>query len=330
MRALICRAWGDIDSLELGEMAAPEPGPGEILLDVVASSANFADTIMVAGKYQTKPDFPFAPGLEAAGRVAKVGTGVQGFQPGDPVMATLAHGGFAEQAIAAEAECWPLFEGMSFADGAAFTVAYLSTHLAIRWQGRLEAGETMLVLGAAGGSGLAAVEIGKAMGARVIAGASSDERLQAVREHGADEVVNYANENLKDRVMEMTDGKGADVCFDPVGGKLFDSALSALGWGGRFVHFGFVGGVPKVPANRLLVKHRSALGSSYRYFRWHKPELVVRSMAELGEFYKQGHLRPIITHRLPLEQGVEALRLLTERRAMGKVVVDVAPEEEGS
>ncbi len=330
MRALICRAWAGVETLEIGEMPAPAPGKGEILIDIVASSANFADTIMVGGNYQTKPDFPFAPGLEGAGRVAAVGAGVEDFKPGDKVMATLAHGGFADQAIAVEAECWHLFDGMNFADGAAFTIAYLTAHLAVRWQGRLESGETMLVLGAAGGSGLAAVEIGKAMGARVIAGASSDERLQAVREHGADEVVNYANENLKDRVMEMTDGKGADVCFDPVGGKLFDSALSALGWGGRFVHFGFVGGVPKVPANRLLVKHRSALGSSYRYFRWHKPELVVRSMAELGEFYKQGHLRPIITHRLPLEQGVEALRLLTERRAMGKVVVDVAPEEEGS
>ncbi len=325
MRALICRAWGDIETLELGEMAAPEPGPGEILLDVVASSANFADSIMVAGNYQTKPDFPFSPGLEAAGRVAKLGAGVEGFRPGDRVMATLAHGGFAEQAVAVAAEAWPLFEGMSFADGAAFTVAYLSAHLAIRWQGRLEAGETMLVLGAAGGSGLAAVEIGKAMGARVIAGASSDERLLAVRKHGADDVVNYATETLKDRVMALTDGRGADVCFDPVGGKLFDGALSSLGWGGRFIHFGFVGGVPQVPANRLLVKHRSALGSSYRYFRWHRPDLVQRSMAELGEFYGQGHLHPIISHRLPLEQGVEALRLLTERRAFGKVVLDIAP-----
>ncbi len=324
MRALICRAWGGIDTLELTEVAAPVPGPGEILLDVVATSANFADTIMVAGKYQTKPDFPFAPGLEAAGRVAKVGAGVEGFKPGDHVMATLAYGGFAEQAIAVVEEVWPLFKGMSFADGAAFTVAYLSAHLAIRWQGRLEAGETMLVLGAAGGSGLAAVEIGKAMGARVIAGASSDERLQAVREHGADEVVNYATESLKDKVLALTNGEGADVCFDPVGGKLFDGALSSLGWGGRFIHFGFVGGVPQVPANRLLVKHRSALGSSYRYFRWHRPDLVQRSMAELGEFYGQGHLHPIISHRLPLDQGVEALRLLTERRAIGKVVVDVA------
>ena len=326
MRALICRAWGDIDTLELAEVPAPVPGPGEILLDVVATSANFADSIMVAGNYQTKPAFPFGPGLEAAGRVRVLGDGVEGFQPGDPVMATLAHSGFAEQVIAKVVGTWPLFKGMSFAIGAAFPIAYLSAHLAIRWQGRLEAGECMLVLGAAGGSGMAAVEIGKAMGARVIAGASSDERLRAVREHGADEAVNYADENLKASVMALTDNRGADVCFDPVGGPLFDSALSSLGWGGRFLHFGFVAGVPQVPANRLLVKHRAALGSSLRYFQGHRPDLLARSMAELAEFYAQGRLRPMISHRLPLEQGVEALRLLTERRAFGKVVVEVAPE----
>ena len=327
MRALICQAWGAIDDLELADVAAPEPGPGELLLDVVASSANYADSIMVAGNYQTKPPFPFSPGLEAAGRVAQVGEGVDGVRPGDRVMAILAHGGFAEQAIAGADETWPLFEGMSFAEGAVFPVAYISAHAAIRWQGRLEAGETMLVLGAAGGAGLAAVEIGRAMGARVIAGASSDQRLETVRAHGADATVNYTTEDLKERVMALTDGKGADVCFDPIGAPLFDAALSALGWGGRYIHFGFVGGVPQVPANRLLVKHRSAVGSSLRFFRWHRPDLLQRSVADLAGFHAAGHLRPMISHRLPLERGVEALRLLTERRAFGKVVVDVAPED---
>jgi NADPH2:quinone reductase len=192
MRALICRAFGDIDTLELAELPAPEPGPGEVLLDVVASSANFADSIMVAGNYQTKPDFPFGPGLEASGRIRALGAGVEGFAPGDAVMATVPHSGFAEQAIAKAQMTWPLFDGMDFATAAAFPVAYLSAHAAIRWQGRLEAGECLLVLGAAGGSGMAAVEIGKAMGARVIAAASNDERLEAVRAHGADEIVNYA------------------------------------------------------------------------------------------------------------------------------------------
>lgn len=327
MRALICRAWGAIEGLELADVAAPEPGPGEVLLDVVASSANYADSIMVAGNYQTKPPFPFSPGLEAAGRVAQVGDGVDRFRPGDRVMAILPHGGFAEQAIAGADETWPLFEGMSFIEGAVFPVAYVSAHVAIRWQGRLEAGETMVVLGAAGGSGLAAVEIGRAMGARVIAGASSDERLDSVRAHGVDGAVNYTTEDLKERVMALTDGKGADVCFDPVGAPLFDAALSSLGWGGRYIHFGFVGGVPLVPANRLLVKNRSAVGSSLRYFRWHRPDLLQRSMADLARFYAAGHLRPMISHRLPLDRGVEALALLVERRAFGKVVIEVQPED---
>jgi len=327
MRALICRAWGELETLALADVPSPVPGKGELLIDVVASSANFADTIMVAGKYQTKPPFPFSPGLEAAGRVAAVGEGVTRFRPGDKVMAILAYGGFAEQAIAKEDETFPLFDGMRYVDGAIFPVAYISAHVALRWQGRLEAGETLLVLGAAGGSGLAAVEIGKAMGARVLAGASSDERLEEVKRHGADATVNYASEKLTERVMALTGDKGADVCFDPVGGKLFDAALSSLGWGGRFIHFGFVGGIPQVPANRLLVKHRSAMGSSLRYFRWHRPDLLRRSIEELGAQYAAGAYRPIVSHTLPLERGVEALKLLSDRRAFGKVVVEVRAQE---
>ena len=328
MRALICRNWGDIDTVELGEMPVPEPGPSQVLLDIVATSANYADAIMVAGNYQTKPEFPFAPGLEGAGLVAKLGKGVENLKVGDRVMAKLAHGGFAEQAVAEASETWSLFDRMSFVDGAAFAVAYLSAHVALRWQGRLEAGETLLVLGAAGGSGMAAVEIGKAMGARVIGAASSEEKLQAVLQHGADHAVNYSSGNLKDQVLELTGGEGVDVCFDPVGGDLFDSALSSLGWGGRHIHYGFVGGVPRVPANRLLVKHRSAVGSSLRYFQNRRPDLLVQSMAELAAAYGKGAFNPEISHRMPLERGVEALRLLTERKAVGKVVVEVAPEKE--
>lgn len=328
MRALICRNWGDIDTLELGEMPVPEPGPGQVLLDIVATSANYADAIMVAGNYQTKPEFPFAPGLEGAGLVAKLGKGVENLKVGDRVMAKLAHGGFAEQAVAEASETWSLFDRMSFTDGAAFAVAYLSAHVALRWQGRLEAGETLLVLGAAGGSGISAVEIGKAMGARVIGAASSEEKLQAVLQHGADHAVNYSSGNMKDQVLELTGGEGVDVCFDPVGGDLFDSALSSLGWGGRHIHYGFVGGVPRVPANRLLVKHRSAVGSSLRYFQNRRPDLLVQSMAELAAAYGKGAFNPEISHRMPLERGVEALRLLTERKAVGKVVVEVAPEKE--
>ena len=175
---------------------------------------------------------------------------------------------------------------------------------------------------------MAAVEIGKAMGARVIGAASSEEKLQAIFQHGADHVVNYSTDNMKERVLELTGGEGADVCFDPVGGDLFDSALSSLGWGGRHIHFGFVAGVPHVPANRLLVKHRSAVGSSLRYFQSRRPDLLVQSMTELAAAYGKGAFNPVISHRLPLERGVDALRLLTDRKAVGKVVVEVVPENE--
>jgi NADPH2:quinone reductase len=321
MRAVICRAWGEVESLTLEDVAAPTPGPAQVLIDVKATGVNYADAIMVAGKYQTRPSFPFSPGLETAGVVARCGDGVTRFKPGDRVMACLAHGGFAEQAVADEPETFTIPPGMPFEEAGAFPIAYLSSHVAIRWQGRLEAGETLLVLGAAGGVGLTAVEIGKAMGARVIAAASSAEKLAVAREHGADAVINYVTEKLTDRVMALTDGKGADVCFDPVGGDLFDAALSSLGWGGRILIVGFVGGIPKIPANRLLVKHRSALGSSLRYFRWHAPDKLRRTVEELLQWYEAGKVKPLVSHRLPLSRSVEAIRLLTDRKAYGKIVV---------
>jgi NADPH2:quinone reductase len=321
MRALVCRAWGAIEDLRLEDVPRPTPTATQVLIDVKATGVNYADSIMVAGTYQTKPPFPFSPGHEAAGVVTAVGSGVTRFEAGDRVMAILAYGGFAEQAVAEETETFAIPPGMPFDEAGAFPIAYISSHVAIRWQGRLEPGETMLVLGAAGGVGLTAVEIGKAMGARVIAGASTADKLAVARAHGADEVVNYGSENLTDRVMTLTAGKGADVCYDPVGGDLFDAALSSLGWGGRILLIGFVGGVPKIPANRLLAKHRSALGSALRYFRWHAPDKLAKSVEELMRWYTEGRLTPLVTHRLPLERGVDAIRLLTDRKAHGKVVV---------
>jgi len=321
MRAVICRAWGAVESLTVEDVSPPSPARDEVLIDVRATSVNYADSIMVAGKYQTRPPFPFSPGLETAGVVARCGDGVTRFRPGDRVMATLAYGGLAEQAVAKESETFAIPDGMSFDEAGAFPIAYISSDVAIRWQGRLEAGETLLVLGAAGGVGLTAVEIGKAMGARVIAGASTAEKLAVAREHGADDLVNYATEHLTERVMALTGDKGADVCFDPVGGELADAALSALGWGGRMLLVGFVGGVQQIPANRLLVKNRSALGCSLRYYRWHAPDKLRRSVEALLVWLREGKLKPCISHRLPLEKSVEAIRLLTSRQAHGKVVV---------
>jgi NADPH2:quinone reductase len=321
MRAVLCHGWGAVEDLTIADVPAPTPAAGEVLIAVRATAVNYADAIMVAGRYQTRPPLPFSPGLETAGIVTACGDGVTRFKPGDRVMAILAYGGLAEMAVAPEAETFAIPDGMSFDEAGAFPIAYISSHVAIQWQGRLEPGETLLVLGAAGGVGLTAVEIGKAMGARVIAAASTPEKLAVARERGADEVVNYSTENLTDRVMALTGGKGADVCFDPVGGGLFDAALSSLGWGGRILLIGFVAGVPQIPANRLLVKHRAALGSSLRYFRWHAPDKLRRSVDQLTQWYGEGKLRPCITHRLPLEESREAIRLLTERKAHGKVIV---------
>jgi NADPH2:quinone reductase len=321
MRAVICRAWGGVDDLTLEDVAPPAPGPGQVLIDVRAAGVNYADSIMVAGQYQTRPPFPFSPGLEAAGVVSQCGPGATRHLPGARVMAILAYGGMAEQAVAEETETFAIPPGMTFEEAGAFPIAYISSHVALRWQGRLEPGETLLVLGAAGGVGLTAVEIGKAMGARVIAAASTAGKLAVARSRGADALVNYAAEPLTERVMALTDGRGADVCFDPVGGGLFDAALSSLGWGGRILLVGFVAGVPSIPANRLLVKHRAALGSSLRYFRWHAPDRLRQSVEELLTWYAEGKLQPCVSHRLPLDRSVEAIRLLTDRQAHGKVVV---------
>jgi NADPH2:quinone reductase len=321
MRAVICHAWGAVESLKVEEVAAPVPAADEVLIDVRATSVNYADSIMVAGKYQTRPPLPFSPGLETAGVVAACGAQVTRFRPGDRVMATLGWGGLAERAVAKESETFAIPDGMSFEEAGAFPIAYISSDVAIRWQGRLEPGETLLVLGAAGGVGLTAVEIGRAMGARVIAGASTAEKLAVAKAHGADDLVNYTTEKLTERVLALTGDKGADVCFDPIGGELADAALSALGWGGRMLLVGFVGGVQQIPANRLLVKNRSALGCSLRYYRNQAPDKLRRSVEALLAWYREGRLKPLVSHLLPLERTVEAIKLLTDRKALGKIVV---------
>ena len=321
MRAVVCNAWGFVENLVMEDVPAPAPAPGEVLFEVKAAGVNFADSILVAGNYQTKPELPFSPGLEGAGVIAAVGDGVSRFKPGDRVMALLAYGGFAEQAVTPETDAFSMPDGMSFEEGGAFPVSYISSDVAIRWQARLTAGETMLVLGAAGGVGLTAVEIGKAMGARVIAGASSSEKLAAAASRGADEGINYSTEDLKERVMALTKDRGVDVVYDPVGGDLFDPAFSSTGWGGRYLVIGFAGGLQKISANRILVKHRAVLGSSLRYFRWYAPEKLEISAAALIDWFKAGQLKPLVTQILPLEKTIDAIKLLADRKAHGKIVI---------
>ncbi len=321
MRAMICRAWGAPNQLHLEEVEPPQPASDQVRIKISASCVNFADTIMIQGHYQTRPDFPFAPGLEACGEVLECGNATSRFKPGDRVMALLGYGGFAQQALANEADCFHVPDNMSDDIAASFLIGYVSSHVAIRWQGKLEAGEKLLVLGASGGVGLTAVEIGKALGATVIAAASSAEKLEITRQHGADELINYKRDSLKARVAEITSGTGADVCYDPVGGDLFDEALSSLAWGGRILVIGFVGGIPQIPANRLLVKHRSAMGSSLRFFREFRPELLHASVEELINWWQDGKLNPLVTQKFPLEEVPAAMAELLERRAVGRIII---------
>ena len=321
MRAMICRAWGAPNQLHLEEVEPPQPASDQVRIKISASCVNFADTIMIQGHYQTRPDFPFAPGLEACGKVLECGNATSRFKPGDRVMALLGYGGFAQQALANEADCFHVPDNMSDDIAASFLIGYVSSHVAIRWQGKLEAGEKLLVLGASGGVGLTAVEIGKALGATVIAAASSAEKLEITRQHGADELINYKRDSLKARVAEITSGTGADVCYDPVGGDLFDEALSSLAWGGRILVIGFVGGIPQIPANRLLVKHRSAMGSSLRFFREFRPELLDASVEELINWWQDGKLNPLVTQKFPLEEVPAAMAELLERRAVGRIII---------
>lgn len=324
IRAAVCRRWGGIDDVGIEQVPAPRPGPDEVLIDVKASGINTTDVLLISGSHQTNRmlTLPYVPGLETAGVVAQCGERVAHLKPGERVMALLPFGGLAEQAVAKASEAFPIPDSMSFEAAGAFPVSYISSHLALHWNGRLLEGETLLVLGSSGGVGFSAVQVGKSMGARVIAGASSADRLALVKNAGgADEVIDYSSENLKERVMELTGGKGADVCFDPIGGALSDAALSSLGWGGRILILGFVGGFQQIPANRLLVKNRSAIGCSGRHFRLHFPDKVARSADTLLRWYEEDKLNPLVSKTLPLVRTTEALQLLANRKVVGKVVI---------
>ncbi|NOK20108.1 NADPH:quinone oxidoreductase family protein [Corallococcus carmarthensis] len=323
MRAIVCGTWGGPEQLTLMEFPEPVPKPDEVKIDVHACSVNFADLLMIGGTYQTRPALPFVPGLEAAGTIASAPEG-SGFQPGDRVVAILWHGGYAEQAVASARETFLLPAGVSFDVGAALTSAYVSTALALTRVAHLKPSEMLLVLGASGGVGLAAVQLGKALGATVIAVASTPDKLAIARAAGADQAISHADAGWKDQVVAAAGSSGVSVCFDPVGGPLFDPALSTLGWGGRYVLVGFAAGqAPNIPAHRLLVKHRAVLGSSLRYFRYHDPAALRDTMDQLFAWYAQGRITPRISLRLPLEQTADGLRTLAERRAIGKVVIHV-------
>ncbi len=325
MRAVICHAWGGPETLGLEELPTPATGPGQIMIDVHAAGVNFADILMVAGQYQEKPPLPFVPGLEVAGTVRAIGAGVKRLSPRQRVMAVLDHGGFAEQAVARESDVFAIPDEMDFATAAGFPIAYGTAYGALRWRADMRPGELLLVTGAAGGVGLSAVEVGKALGATVIAGASGIDKLALAAARGADHVIDYRIEDLRGRLKDIAQklGKsGIEVAFDPVGGDTFDALFRALAWGGRVIVIGFAGGrVQQIPANLLLVKNACAHGFWWGSYRRHAMELLAPAFAELFGWWSQGLLKPHISHRLSLGEAAEALNSLKERRATGKVVL---------
>ena len=324
MKAVVCKQFGPPDSLLVEELPSPRAGPGEVVLLVKAASVNFPDVLIIQNKYQFKPPLPFSPGSELAGVVKETGPGVEGFRPGDQVIAFTTYGAFAEEVKTEAARLLPLPQGMDFVTGAAFLLTYGTSDHALRDRGALRAGETLLVLGAAGGVGLAAIDIGKALGARVIACASSEDKLAVCRSHGADEGINYATEDLRERIKALTGGRGVDVVYDPVGGPYSEAAFRSLAWRGRLLVVGFAAGdIPKLPLNLALLKGASLVGVFWGDFTRREPRQFADSVRQLGEWYRQGKVRPHVSQTFPLEQAAEALKLMAARRVKGKVVLTV-------
>ena len=324
MKAVLCKQFGPPESLVLEELPSPKPGAGEVVISVKAASVNFPDVLIIQNKYQFKPPLPFSPGSELAGIVKEVGAGVSAFRPGDKVIAFTTYGAFAEEAKTEASRLMPLPENMDFVSGAAFLLTYATSDHALRDRGALRAGETLLVLGAAGGVGLAAIEIGKALGARVIACASTEEKLAVCREHGADAAINYATEDLRERIKALTDGKGVDVVYDAVGGPYSEPAFRSLAWRGRLLVVGFAAGeIPKLPLNLALLKGASVVGVFWGDFARREPREFAASVRQLGQWYREGKLRPHVSQTFPLEKAAEALKLMAARQVKGKVVLTV-------
>ncbi len=322
MKAVLCRAFGSPSLLAVEDVPSPRPGAGQLAIAVRACGVNFPDTLIIQGKYQFKPDFPFSPGGEVSGVVKEIGEGVTGFRVGDRVIAATTFGGYAEEVVADAARTIAMPAGMDFESAAAFVLTYGTSHHALKDRAQLRAGETLLVLGAAGGVGLAAVELGKLMGARVIAAASSAEKLAVCRAHGADDTIDYASEDLRARLKDLTGGKGVDVVYDPVGGAFSEPALRSMGWNGRFLVVGFAAGtIPNLPLNLPLLKGCAVVGVFWGGFTRNEPERNRINLCELAQWAADGKLRPHVSARYPLTRAAEALEALMERRVRGNVVL---------
>jgi len=323
VRAVLCKAFGPPESLVLEEVDDPEPDAGQVVVDVAACAVNFPDVLVIQDMYQFKPPLPFSPGAEVAGTVSAVGEGVDGVAVGDRVLASPGWGGLAEKVAVPARTVIPVPEEVDFVHASSFLYAYGTSHYALKDRGRLQPGESLLVLGAAGGVGLAAVELGAVMGANVIAAASTDEKLALCREHGASQTINYETEDLKTRIRELTGGEGANVVYDAVGGQYSEPALRATAWDGRFLVIGFTAGIPKIALNLTLLKSCSIVGVFWGAFVGREPAKHRANIAELMEWWREGKLHPHVSNTYPLERASEAIRELADRKAKGKVVVTI-------
>lgn len=325
MKAIVCDAWGPPSSLELREVPSPVPGPKQVLVRTRVAAVNFPDALIVAGKYQFKPDFPFSPGGELSGEIIAVGAEVKRLAVGDKVVGIATFGAYAQEVLVEATHVIPLPSDISDEDlelAGSFVLTYGTSLHALKDRARAQAGETLLVLGAGGGVGLAAVEIGKLMGMRVIAAASTQEKLAAARERGADETIDYAHEDLRERIKALTEGRGVDVVYDPVGGNFTELALRSVAWGGRYLVVGFAAGeIPKVAANLLLLKGSALVGVFWGEFVRREPALNAGNMALLFSWLGERKIRPLISRRYPLSQAPQALEALLSREAIGKLVI---------
>nr|WP_217346806.1 NADPH:quinone oxidoreductase family protein [Noviherbaspirillum sp. L7-7A]MBV0878463.1 NADPH:quinone oxidoreductase family protein [Noviherbaspirillum sp. L7-7A] len=322
MKAIVCEAWGLPDTLVVRELPEVVPDAGKVAIKVEAAGVNFPDVLIIQNKYQFKPELPFTPGGELAGTVTAVGEGVTQYKPGDRVIAFVGQGAFAQQIAVPEKSVMPMPPGMDFDTAAAITLTYGTSHHAVVDRAQLKAGETMLVLGAAGGVGLAAIEIGKALGARVIAAASSDEKLEICRQHGADATINYSTQDLREAIKATTDGKGPDVIYDPVGGIYAEPAFRSIGWRGRYLVVGFANGeIPKLPLNLTLLKGASLVGVFWGEYVRREPKANMAAMRELMGWLAEGKIRPHISGRYALADTPKALNDMAARKVTGKVVI---------
>lgn len=323
MKAITCKEHGLPDKLELtADWPEPEIGENDVLIDVKAAGLNFPDVLMIQGKYQFQPDMPFVPGAESAGVVSAVGDKVTRFKVGDKVISMGASGAFCERIAVNEFGAFPMPDGLTFEQAAGVSITYFTSYYALKQRANIQPGETLLVLGAAGGVGTTAIELGKLMGAKVIAAASSEEKLELCKRLGADEVINYSQDSLKDKVKELTGGKGVDVVYDPVGGDFAEPAVRSMAWKGRYLVIGFASGpIPQIPLNLTLLKGCSLVGVFWGRFSGEEPEENLNNITELWEMFTQGKLNPVVTDVFPMEQYEDAFNCLIERKARGKVIL---------